>query len=82
MTVTVITPEKAAARPTFKKGELVTSLQGGRKNIYFVTGRGLHQDRHFAGVRLAGAGVFAEYSNEYLQDAVELFEGELVIKND
>lgn len=80
MTVRVKTPEKAKSEPTFQKGELVISKLD-NNNIYFVTGMG--RSYHlFAGIRLSGKGEFAEYNNEYLKEAVELFEGELVISNE
>lgn len=80
MTVTVIKPQEVETRPTFKTGELVISTSDS-KNIYFVTGKGSSSST-FAGVRLSGCGSFAEYSTEYLKSAVELFKGELVIRNE
>lgn len=80
MTVTVKSPAEVKKQPTFRKGELVKSMAA-NGNIYFVTGAG-STDRYFAGVRLAGNGTFAEHTNEYIRDGVELFEGEVVIKND
>lgn len=80
MTVTVKSPAEVKKQPTFRAGELVKSTAA-NGNIYFVTGDG-ESARHFAGVRIAGNGTFAEYTEEYLRNAVELFEGEVVIKND
>lgn len=80
MTVKVIQPEQVKKQPTFKKGELVIS-KSENANIYFVTGHG-NKSHHFAGIRLSGTGDFAEYNESFLRDAVELFEGDLVIRND
>jgi hypothetical protein len=80
MTVLVKSPAEVKKQPTFCKGELVKSTAA-NGNIYFVTGAG-ETPRHFAGVRISGKGPFAEYGKEYIRDAVELFEGEVVISND